>query len=460
VKNTPQSTPTDSGIPRALAGILLVAFGLRLAAVLWLSETVPFSDYRYYQMAAEKIVEDWSFFFDSSQVEYYARFGWWPPLYPFTLASLYSLFGPNHRLVVFTQVALGTLVCWLMYRLVRRWGGERAALIAALLVAINPTYVFATNLLASENLFVLWLVLGLLWATRRPSTPGSLAVAGVFFGLGALTRAIGLLVPFVVATWMVLCAESRRSWLKSAAALLVACFAVIAPWTLRNALVVGSPAIVCYGGGLNFYFGHNEVGVGYRDLADTPMARLTTQEAIDRTGYELGLRYIAAHPFAFIRSAGPKIVALFESPGYAPHSNSAILLPDGWRTDPVKRQIAEAMRERQRQKNRLLDGLFTRLAELHTYVVLAAALAAVFLMRRRLTPELWLMAWLSLGWIGAHVLFWAQPRFRYPMELFMMALAGFALASWRRPHATATRHVSAGRQGSSGRGSRGRSGRR
>ena len=62
--------------PRALLGVLLLAFGLRLAAVLWLSETVPFSDYRYYHMAAEKIVEDWGFFFDSSQVEYYGRFGW------------------------------------------------------------------------------------------------------------------------------------------------------------------------------------------------------------------------------------------------------------------------------------------------------------------------------------------------------------------------------------------------
>jgi len=34
-------------------------------------------------------------------------------------------------------------------------------------VAVDPTYVFATNLLASENLFVLWLVLGLLLVTDR-----------------------------------------------------------------------------------------------------------------------------------------------------------------------------------------------------------------------------------------------------------------------------------------------------
>ena len=417
--------------PRALMGILLLAFGLRLATVLWLADTVPFSDYRYYQMAAEKISQDWGFFFDASQVEYYGRFGWWPPLYPFTLGALYSMFGVDHRLVVFVQVVLGTIVCGLVYRLGRRVGGERAGLIAALLVAINPTYVFATNLLASENLFVLWLVLGLLWATREPASRRTQIVAGVLLGLGALTRAIGLLVPFVVVAWMFQRRTARHEWARNATTLLVACFAIIAPWTLRNALVVGSPAIVCFGGGLNFYFGHNEVGIGYRDLADTPMAHLATQASIDRAGYDLGMRYIAAHPFALVTGAGRKTLALFASPAYATHSNSAILLPDGWRSDAAKRQIAETKRARQRQKNRLLDGLFTRLAEVHSYLLLAGALAAILLLRRQLTPAARLMAWLSVAWIAAHVLFWAQPRFRYPMEVLLMLLAGVAFASWR-----------------------------
>lgn len=419
--------PTDATArrqPRALVAILVLAFGLRLAAVLWLSDTVPFSDYRFYQLAAEKIVEDPGFFFDSAEVQYYGRFGWWPPLYPFSIGALYTVAGIDHRLVVFLQVLLGTFVCWLVYRLgLRCGGGERLGLVAALLAAVNPTYIFATNLLASENLFVVWMLLGLLWSTRTPGSRTTRIVGGVLLGLGALTRAIGLLVPFVVAAWMFARAETRRVALHHAATLLLACFATIAPWTLRNAIVVGSPAIVCFGGGLNFYFGHNEVGIGYRDLASTPMSQLTTQDAIDDAGYALGLRYIADHPWAVIRNAGPKVVALFGSPGYATHSNSAIMLPDGWRTDPVKSQIAAALRAKQREKNRLLDGLFTRLAEAHSYLVLAGALAAVALLRRRLTPELWLLVALSLAWIGAHVVFWAQPRFRYPMELFLMVLA-------------------------------------
>src|SRR5262245_41328438 len=226
---------------------------------------------------------------------------------------MYAMFGANPRLVAFVQVLLGTLVCWLVYRLGRRCAGERVGLVAAVVVAVNPTYIFTTNLLASENLYVVWLVLGLLVAMRATSenaplagnparreqaggAPGhrdmsggaarrweqagnaarwwELAGAGALFGVGALTRAIGLLVPVVVALWLRGRVAARRAWLTGAAWMLAGTAVVIAPWTLRNAVVVGSPALVCFGGGLNFYFGHNRDGIGYRDLATTPMAQL------------------------------------------------------------------------------------------------------------------------------------------------------------------------------------------
>jgi len=437
----------------AIVAILGLAFVLRLAAVLWLADTVPFSDYLYYHMAAQKIAADWRFFFDPTQVESYGKFGWWPPVYPFTLGALYALFGANHRLVAFLQVLLGTLVCWLVYRLGRRCAGERFGLVAAGLVAVSPTYIFTTNLLASENLYVVWLGLGLLvamraagenaevsdGAARREQAGGApghrempdgaarrweLASAGALFGVGALTRAIGLLVPVVVVLWLRGRMAARRAWLTSAAWMLAGTAVVIAPWTLRNAVVVGSPALVCFGGGLNFYFGHNREGMGYRDLATTPMAQLTTQAEIDRMGYRLGLEYIAEQPLGLLARTGRKIAALFGPPGYAPHGNSAILLPDGWRTDPEKGRIAAEMRARQRAKNRWLDGVFTWLAAAHSYVLLAGALVAV-LRWRRLPPGLRLMGVLCLGWIGAHALFWAQPRFRYPMEIFLALLAAW-----------------------------------
>jgi hypothetical protein len=248
-----------------------------------------------------------------------------------------------------------------------------------------------------------------------------------------------VLVPVVSALWLRARAHDRRSWLVTSAWLLGGSALVIAPWTLRNAVVAGSPAIVCFGGGLNFYFGHNDVGIGYRDWKQTPMGELQTQRDIDRVGYELGLQYIASHPSRLVTGSIQKIGALFGPPGYAPHDNSAILLPDGWRTDPELGRIAEEMRARQRAKNRWLDGFFTAVATVHSYALLAGALAACLFFWRQLPADLRLGAHLSLYWIASHVVFWGQPRFRYPMEIPLALLAAYALVRVSSPTRTRRR---------------------
>jgi len=314
-----------------------------------------------------------------------------------------------------------------VYAIGLRAAGRTAARIAALLVAINPTYVFLTNIIASENLYVFWLAAGL-WIVGLPWTRRRVPVAaGIVFGLGALTRAVGVAVPVVLALARRKTFPARRAWLLASAWLVGASALTIAPWTLRNAVVAGSPALVCFGGGLNFYFGHNEKGLGYRDLKDTPMANLATQAAIDREGYRLGLEYLGHQPLGFLTRGVRKIGALFGSPGYAPHENSAIMLPEGWNTDPERGRVADELRARQRAKNRWLDGLFTTWAALHSWVLVVGAIGAVALGRRALPPDCVNAVWLAAYWIAAHVVFWAQPRFRYPLEIPFALLTAFAV---------------------------------
>jgi len=415
-------------------GIVLgLAFALRLAVVVWLSDTVPHSDAGYYALAARRIAADWGFLFDRAQVEAHGKLGWWPPLYPFFLASLYDVIAPSHRVAVFAQVGLGVLVCWLAFALGRRTGGERVGLVTALLIAVDPTYVFLTNILASENLYAVWLVLAL-WlyerAAAKSGTSWRWVTAGVAFGLGALTRAIGLLCVAVAALAVRRRVRTRRAWITQAVYLLAGAALVIAPWTVRNAAVVGSPAIVCFGGGLNFYYGHNPEGIGFRDLSTTPMAGLGTQAEVDRVGYRLGLAHLAREPLGFVTRGARKVGALFGSAAYAPHGNSAIALPADWQTDPQQRRIAEALRARQRAKNRWLDGIFTLLANLH-FALLAIGGALACLRWNRMPEPLRFAAWIALAWIAAHIVFWAQPRFRYPMDVPLALLAAWSLTNWK-----------------------------
>jgi len=426
------ATPGTSTSPiRPIFVVLLLALILRLTVVLWLSDTVPYSDYSYYETAATRIAENWGFFFDKDMVFQYGKYGWWPPLYPFSIAAVYSMFGANHRIIVFLQVLLGTLVCWLVYRIGCRAHNERTGLLAAGFTAVNPTYLFATNLTGSENLYVVWLALGLLLAMRPWQSVRQHALAGFVFALGALTRAIGLLVPVLVALWMRHRAPTRRAWLVGTAWLLGICGITILPWTLRNQVVVGSPAIVCFGGGVNFYFAHNETSIGYREIDDTPLAGIPDQVNLDRQGYRLGWQYLARKPFSVVTDVAPKTAALFGSAGWAPHANSAILMPEGWRTDPRVQQQAQELRARQRAKNRLLDGIFTHLGTLHFWIILVGGLVSSTLLWKQLPDAMRLLVMLSVYWIASHVvLFWAKARFRYPMEIFLMLLTAFAIDFW------------------------------
>jgi 4-amino-4-deoxy-L-arabinose transferase-like glycosyltransferase len=434
---------TDSRLDHGLIAVLGVAFALRLAAVLWLSDTIPYSDYFYYHEAGRLAAHDPGFFFRHDTIERYGKLNWWPPGYPMFLAGLYALVGPQFRTAVALQVLLGCAVVALVFAIGQRAAGRHVGLVAALLVAMNPTYIFTTNLVASENLFAPLMALGMWLAGRvgalsapspRVTARGPAAVApfamrwpavhcGAVLALATLVRAVGLVLPVVVALWL------RPRAGRAAAAWVLAGFAlVLAPWTLRNAVVAGSPALVCYGGGLNFYFGHNDGPLGYREIRDTPLTGLGSAAAIDREGWKLGWRTIAAHPLGFFTRAGRKIVALFSPPTVMLHANSAILLPDAT-ADPSLAPLAAAKRARQAVKDRWLHGPLAFLAALHAYMLLAGGIAALVFGWRRLPRELQLSGWMLGAFLLSHILFWAQPRFRYPMEIPLALLAGWAMAS-------------------------------
>jgi 4-amino-4-deoxy-L-arabinose transferase-like glycosyltransferase len=419
----------------SLALVLVVAFALRLGAVLWLPDNVPYSDYLYYHEAGRLTAEDWGLWLDAERIQQLAKLSWWPPGYPFFLGLVYEIAGPDHRAVVFLQVLMGTVVCALVFAIGQRAFDRRVGLVSALLVAINPTYIFTTNLIASENLFVLWMALAIWLALRPWRGRREPFLLGVVLALAALTRGVALLLLPLFLFWIR--ARTRAAddffathlgWRRQAAWLFAGFLLLIAPWSVRNVLVVG-PALVSHGGGVNFYFGHNEGPVGYRPIAETPMAGLRSAAEIDRRGWELGLKYVAQDPLGFVRRGALKVRELFASPAYALNANTTIQLPTGGVLllgPQTATADANAATAAARRKATALRGVWTDCAHLHARLLQILALIALLLWRR-LTPELRFMGWLSLGWVAAHILFWAQPRFRYPLEITLAVLASFTL---------------------------------
>jgi len=427
--------------------VMGAALLVRLAAVLWLRDTIPYSDYFYYHEAGRMQAEDPGFFFRHETVVRFGKLNWWPPGYPMFLAALYTIAGPDFRVAVFLQVLLGVATCMLVYAIGERIGGRRVALGAAGLVALDPTFIFTTNLIASENLFAPLLALGLwgvghaaaLWTAPAARADGARRAmrgailrraipVGIVLALATLVRAIGLCLPWIAAVWLYRSAP-RPLWGRTAAlGVLGGFFLTLAPWTARNAVVAGSPALVCFGGGLNFYFGHNPGPLGYRELGSSPLAGLKDAARIDRRGYQEGLAFIARDPLGVLTRAASKVVALFAPPTYALHANSAILLPDP-SANPELAGEAAALRARQQRKDAALHGPLAVLAAVHSYLLLLAALLALVRRVPQHMPEMRFLTAVVVVWIGAHALFWAQPRFRYPLDIPMALLAAAAFAA-------------------------------
>lgn len=189
-----------------------------------------------------------------------------PPLWPVVLGATYALprpFGMSRwtagRIV---QAVIGTGIATLTGLIAAALWGALTGLVAVALTAVFVPLVLDGSSLISEPLFVLLVlgsVLAVLHARSAPSPVRWAAVAGALVGLAALARANGpvLALPLIAGVW---CVRPWRSWraLRAPAALALAAVVAIAPWTVRNAIVLGDFVPVSTSGGSTLYGTYNE----------------------------------------------------------------------------------------------------------------------------------------------------------------------------------------------------------
>jgi hypothetical protein len=67
------------------------------------------------------------------------------------------------------------------------------------------------------------------------------------------------------------------------------------------------------------------------------------------------------------------------------------------------------------------------LSRFHAMVLLVLGCAGMVVALHQRHALLRLCLWLIVGWTLAHLLFWTQPRFRYPLDVPLSILAAAAL---------------------------------
>jgi 4-amino-4-deoxy-L-arabinose transferase-like glycosyltransferase len=248
---------------RWLAAILVLATALRVAWVLYVDRPPQgLHDPLFYFLYATQIADGNGYrLLDGSPTAYY------PIGYPAALGAVYALVKhtpiPDNLVLAsgFFNVFLGVATVALGYAVARRLFNTSVGLLSALWLAVFPNLIFHTGTFLSETLFNFLIMASLLvlladdWRERPPSRARMLTF-GAVLGLSALVRPISLLfLPIVAIVWWYAGFGWRRA-LESTGLALVMAAAVIAPWTIRNIVVMKSFVVISTNLGDDLCMGH------------------------------------------------------------------------------------------------------------------------------------------------------------------------------------------------------------
>jgi 4-amino-4-deoxy-L-arabinose transferase-like glycosyltransferase len=425
------SAPADARSPwRAQLWLLFILAGaLALRLALW-SQPLhqPANDEVEYVTVARDLLagRGWSF---------YEHYHWLrAPLYPlFLAASLWAAGGDLHRAAL-PNLALSVLNVALAYWLARLLVGARSAPLAALLTAVLWTNATFASLYMSETLLTTLFSGGLVAlcgglappGPARASRPpyGRVALAGLLFGLAALTRSAIMLFLPIAALWLV------REWLRRGArgqalalgALLIATAAVpIAPWTLRNTLAYGRPILIETGLSYNLW----AISEPREDLDTIQHTLERIPNPSDRSDYATarGLERLREDPAIVLRKIWPNWVFLAR----VKPIQDRFLLESYYDSVGLPLFVAALV----------FDDLLYVLIALAALAGIAAALRG---QSGRMAQR---CAWLCAAWclylLATFVLTHGEARYRHFLFPVLIPYAAWALAHLRSPRAVLPR---------------------
>ena len=248
-----------------------------------------------------------------------------PPLFPILLVPVVAIL-PEHIALgmALLQLTLGGLTILLTAEASRRWSGSTlAALLSAAIVAFDPVLVSQARPVMTETLAALLAAVSL-WGFARKGDSGAI-LGGVGFGLSALCRpsiwpAVGLSVIGV----LLLGDGSRPARLRYAVLMLGACLLTVAPWGIRNAMMLGEPILTTTHGGYTLFLANNPVY--YKEVLNAPAGTVWTghnqwlwwdsvnrdtkgmrEPDADRFARRAALRFIAEQPADFARASAARL---------------------------------------------------------------------------------------------------------------------------------------------------------
>lgn len=359
---------------------------------------------------------------------------YFPPGFPYFLAAVDLIDGhttPRGAVVQparISQAVLGTITVALVGLLaLEAFGSETVALIALALAAIYPVLIELSGTLWAENLMTP-LILAAAWAVlrarRSPQPYRWIALAGLLTGLATLTHvnSILILVPLAFAVWGERpdsaggAAVSIGGALVGPALLVLTTLLTLSPWIVRTSIELHHFEFVTDETGITLVGTYNpasaanpQVPYKWRLFYGIPgerrlirQARYLTEPVLSARLESQALHYIGEHPSA------PLAVIYYNSRRLLELEGSF-----AWRASAKAIGLPEQT---------------ARIGVISFWVLCVLALLGLLTRPVRAGPKwLWVMA--ALLWLSVAVINAETPRFREPVDPFLILLAACAVAS-------------------------------
>jgi 4-amino-4-deoxy-L-arabinose transferase-like glycosyltransferase len=390
------------GEVRAIAALTVFAFALRLGWLLAAHPAAVSDALGYKSLAARWLHEG-----------LYERNGqptaWRTPGYIiFLVGGL--VFSDSDRWLGFLNVLAATTTIPLIAVLARRLNlSARIALIAAGVAAVMPPLVLWSVVLGPENVQTPLLLAALVLAADHRRRRSRAIWSGVVFGVAILVRPESIVYLPVVA--LVLVPSAWRKVVLRTVLIAAVALVLCVPWLVRNQLEVGSVGLSSVGG-VNFYFAHRDPGYGYVPYDTTPLAGLD-EAGMSKRGYRLGVENLRDEPTRILGDIAKGTKHLYEPPRYAPLYSS--------------RAFAKVAPYPPSVSTKLLS-VVQRVNVIGWYTVAGLAAAGwTLLVARRRRAALVIAGFAAANWICFAVVFWALPRYRFPLEPFLCLSAAVAI---------------------------------
>ncbi|AZK48136.1 ArnT family glycosyltransferase [Paenibacillus lentus] len=236
-------------LPKPRLAIILIMFIFALAAFLRVDFLVSVNhkishDSVHYDEMVRQLLETGIYAYKDTEPNAQVT-----PGYPLFMAAIYKLVDYQHHdpfpAIRYAQVAMSLLTLWLIYAIAKRLGGQTVGIMALLIGAIYPPFVWSNASVLTETLatmfFVAYVYLQLIVFEKKLTAYALLG--GATMGLLVLTRPEFLILLFPIYMFHYFWKKEKRTTLKLFLFTVIGTAVVLSPWVIRNMITLNEVVV-------------------------------------------------------------------------------------------------------------------------------------------------------------------------------------------------------------------------